>query len=247
MPQWGNTDASSNAVKWAAQTLGLGSGPTNEAANNTALYGNTTANAFKPNITLGLFGVDSAEVSATPGAHAGWVLKRTGSGGRAGRVQYETLVAMNGMTSDGDGTTIPNVTVTFTSQPANATANSTNHETATFTATATYLPLNATVTFQWQANSGAGFANVANGAVYNNVGTTSLFVSNTTGLTACFLCDLGMVQPFIGSVNCSGCSPGTYIDSPGQDVCLLCPPGTASNKTGSIVCDACFPGNYQEC
>ena len=29
-------------------------------------------------------------------AHTGWVLRTVGSGGRAGRVQYETLVAMGG-------------------------------------------------------------------------------------------------------------------------------------------------------
>ena len=30
-------------------------------------------------------------------AHAGWVLRTEGSGGRAGRVQYETLVAMGSL------------------------------------------------------------------------------------------------------------------------------------------------------
>ena len=33
--------------------------------------------------------------------HAGWVVRSEGTGGRAGRVQYETLVAMGSMTSDG--------------------------------------------------------------------------------------------------------------------------------------------------
>lgn len=35
------------------------------------------------------------------GAHAGWVIRTEGSGGRAGRVQVETLVAMGSMTGDG--------------------------------------------------------------------------------------------------------------------------------------------------
>ena len=35
------------------------------------------------------------------GAHAGWVLRREGTGGRAGRVHYETLVAMGSITGDG--------------------------------------------------------------------------------------------------------------------------------------------------
>jgi len=34
-------------------------------------------------------------------AHAGWVVRTVGTGGRAGRVQYETLVAMGSMTGDG--------------------------------------------------------------------------------------------------------------------------------------------------
>lgn len=37
-------------------------------------------------------------------AHAGWVLRTVGTGGRAGRVQYETLVAMGSMSSDSDDT-----------------------------------------------------------------------------------------------------------------------------------------------
>ena len=37
-------------------------------------------------------------------AHAGWVLRTVGSGNRAGRVQYETLVAMGSMTGDAEDT-----------------------------------------------------------------------------------------------------------------------------------------------
>lgn len=38
-------------------------------------------------------------------AHTGWVLRTVGTGGRAGRVQYETLVAMGGsLTTDGEDT-----------------------------------------------------------------------------------------------------------------------------------------------
>lgn len=33
-------------------------------------------------------------------SHAGWVVRKEGSGGRAGRVQYETLVAMGSLTND---------------------------------------------------------------------------------------------------------------------------------------------------
>lgn len=38
------------------------------------------------------------------GFHAGWVVRKVGTGGRAGRVQYETLVAMGSMTGDNEDT-----------------------------------------------------------------------------------------------------------------------------------------------
>lgn len=50
----------------------------------------------------------SAVVSGASGKgfHAGWVVRKVGTGGRAGRVQYETLVAMGSMTGDGSDDTI---------------------------------------------------------------------------------------------------------------------------------------------
>lgn len=61
-------------------------------------------------VTVGGAGGTGASVTATltgqegtnRGLHAGWVLRKEGTGGRAGRVHYETLVAMGSMTSDGD-------------------------------------------------------------------------------------------------------------------------------------------------
>jgi len=58
---------------------------------------------------------DTAAASAVTGgalhkgvSHAGWVVRKVGAGGRAGRVQYETLVAMGSMTGDGsDDTVLP--------------------------------------------------------------------------------------------------------------------------------------------
>lgn len=174
MPQWGKTDASSNAVSWAAETLG--------ASNNAALFGNTTANSFVAGQTVGLFGVDGTEVYATPGAHVGWVLKREGTGGRAGRVSYETLVAMNSISGDADAGVIPDYTILFSTQPANSTANSTAGQSATFTAVAYTVPDGGVLTYQWQANTGSGFANVVAGNTYSNVTTATLTVTNTTGL-----------------------------------------------------------------
>jgi hypothetical protein len=40
-------------------------------------------------------------------SHAGWVVRSVGTGGRAGRIQYETLVAMGSMTGDAEDTVLP--------------------------------------------------------------------------------------------------------------------------------------------
>lgn len=48
-----------------------------------------------------VFGVSAAEASTSKKlAHAGWVRVTTGSGGRSGRKQYETLSAFGSMTTD---------------------------------------------------------------------------------------------------------------------------------------------------
>jgi hypothetical protein len=59
-----------------------------------------------------LTGETATAVAVLSGAkgstHAGWVVRTLGTGGRAGRVQYETLVAMGSMTGDAsDDTRIP--------------------------------------------------------------------------------------------------------------------------------------------
>lgn len=103
MAQWGNTDDSANSVSWSNTTL-------NVVGPSTALFANTTQSAFIANVATGVFGVSTDEMAyANTGsteadgvAHAGWVLRTAGSGGRAGRVQYETLVAMSSISNDAD-------------------------------------------------------------------------------------------------------------------------------------------------
>ena len=80
MAQWGNTDDAANSVISAPGQLKVA--PT--AANRDALFGNTTADAFVTGQTVAQVGVDVQEAQADGGiAHAGWVLRREGSGGRA--------------------------------------------------------------------------------------------------------------------------------------------------------------------
>ena len=47
-----------------------------------------------------VFGVDTTEAGVTDTTHAGWVRRIEGTGGRAGRVQYEVLVAGSSISGD---------------------------------------------------------------------------------------------------------------------------------------------------
>lgn len=73
------------------------------------------AAASGDNTTAGdatLQGTTATAVAVVGGAsnkgisHAGWVVRKVGTGGRAGRVQYETLVAMGSLANDGSDDTI---------------------------------------------------------------------------------------------------------------------------------------------
>lgn len=63
----------------------------------------TTAEAATATAILGI-----GTAAESQGAHAGWVKKTVGTGGRSGRVQYETLVAVGSITTDAvDDKTFP--------------------------------------------------------------------------------------------------------------------------------------------
>ena len=103
MALWSNTDANTSAPKFGFITPAFGA-----SANGLQLYANTQTSAFITGANVGVFGVDTTEqgVSATTAnhsAHAGWVLRKAGTGGRAGRVQTETLIAMGSMVNVAGG------------------------------------------------------------------------------------------------------------------------------------------------
>jgi hypothetical protein len=81
-----SADSAAGAPLWACAAAKLA--PT--SANRTNLFEDATADNFITGVTLGLFNYADGQVPAGAG-HAGWNLKITGSGGRNGRVQYETL------------------------------------------------------------------------------------------------------------------------------------------------------------
>lgn len=112
MALWGNLDASNNAPVYAG-TQGM-----KLTANGQALFGNTTfattdSTLGVTGLAVGIFAVDASEQAntaghANSGAHAGWIVRTEGTGGRAGRVHSETLVAMGSIYGDAsDDATLP--------------------------------------------------------------------------------------------------------------------------------------------
>ncbi len=153
-------DSAANSVNWAPTSVKLAP----NTANRDDLYGNTTADAFITGLTVGQFAVDDNEIAAGGGkvAHTGWVLRTVGSGGRAGRVMTEVLVA-GGITSDGsDDTTLPDYALRITSQPRANTANTTAGENSTFRVVGASTPAGATLSYSWTYANGDAIATNAN-------------------------------------------------------------------------------------
>jgi hypothetical protein len=181
MSLWNNTDANTSAPIFAP--MYVQQAPTQENVDN--LYGNTTVDVIVAGETVGLFGVDTNEASATGSAatHAGWVIRTTGSGGRSGRVQEEVLVAMGSLSSDAsDDATYPDATLSIITQPSNASITAGNA--ATFTVVVDAAPQSAVLSFAWEVDAGAGFVAATNGTpantTYAGATTASLVVTPTT-------------------------------------------------------------------
>jgi hypothetical protein len=90
MSSWGKTDASTSAPLWAL--LQLKKEPTLNNVQN--LFESKIPNAYISGTTIGLFNYASGETQSSAIAHTGWVLKTAFTGGRADRVQYETLAVL---------------------------------------------------------------------------------------------------------------------------------------------------------
>ena len=90
MSSWTKADSAAGAPLWAVTMLNKEP----SASNRTSLYENSSAGTFISGATHGLFNFSASETQSGQIAHTGWVLKTTGSGGRAGRVSYTTLVCL---------------------------------------------------------------------------------------------------------------------------------------------------------
>lgn len=186
MALWSNTDANTSVPKFAPSLVSL----ENTQDNSNLLFGNTTADAFVTGETIGVFGVDTNEQQATSnnaGGHAGWVLRTEGSGGRAGRIHTETLVAMGSLTSDAEDVVYPDYSITITSQPQ--AANNAAAGSVTFDVTAETVPTGGTLSYQWSVDeNGSGTMVALSGETaatlsLDNIATANLYrvVVSVTG------------------------------------------------------------------
>jgi hypothetical protein len=187
MAQWGNSDDAANSVNWAVSQVNKSI----STENQTNLFGNVTTSAFITNAKVGQFGVDTTEQAASEGAitHAGWILRTEGTGGRAGRVTYETLVAMSSIGDSGtadatDDTQIPDYKITIRTQPSSNTA--TTGSAVNLTVVPYTVPAGGTLTYSWEVNTdGTAWADVANTGVYataNGNTSATLSITDNTGL-----------------------------------------------------------------
>lgn len=177
MSQWGKNDNASNSVLWAV--TGFNKAPT--STNQTNFFGNTTSDAFITGAKVGQFGVDENEIAANPAVtHTGWTIRKEGSGGRAGRIQYETIVAGGVPNDASDDTSFPDYALTFTLQPSTASGNASADAVVTFTANAASTPTGATIVYKWQKWGGSSFSNLSDAGAYSNTGTKTLSVLANT-------------------------------------------------------------------
>jgi hypothetical protein len=192
MPSWGNRDAAANAPYWAvnstivneANTKINASAPT--ADNVAKLYANTTANVYTVGETIGLFAVDTQEAIVRGTTGTGWVLRTTGSGGRADRVQEELLVAISSFVAgDGDAQVYANVAISLAALGTKSVVAG-GGNTAIFTGTATLTGnTSAALAYQWQVNNAGTWGNVTNGTPANTTyaGATSSALTITPTFT----------------------------------------------------------------
>lgn len=181
MALWGNVDNAANSTIFALAQVNKNTANSTERTN---LFNNTTANDYFVGATVGQFAIDTTEQQQSQASsterptHSGWVLRTLGSGGRAGRVFYETLVAMGSMTGDSSNTILPQQAIVISSQPSNQTANSTLSEHAYFTVVASLVPTGGSIGYQWQYDNSGVMTNLSNDSTYANVTSAILDVKD---------------------------------------------------------------------
>lgn len=174
MAQWDKNDNAANSPFWSSAL----SRKRETTANQSYEFSNN------------VFGVATGEQTAKRAAHearpahAGWVRKTEGTGGRAGRIHYETLVAMKSITGDaGDDATFADYLITIITQPQSS--NQMTGNAISFTVSANAQPSGATLVYTWEVDGGVGtWTAISDGGLYANSGTATLNISNNATLAA---------------------------------------------------------------
>jgi hypothetical protein len=182
MAQWSANGSDANgSPNWAHAQLKIGSNSTIRQV----LYNNTVANTHVPEKVVGVCAANATEVAIHKEiSHTGFHLRTVGTGGRAGRVHYECLVA-GGVTGDnvGDNSFLPapapNVVIDLQPYPPSGNNGNSNR---TFMVVAHVVPRTLSVNaYQWQfLNSTAQFENVAAANSTQQAGTTAFFLIPNT-------------------------------------------------------------------
>lgn len=181
---WGKNDFANNSPKFAVNQVRKQI----TTANVAELFSNTTSGVYG-DYTAGQFGVSAGELAATRQAgearpaHAGWVLRKEGSGGRAGRVQIETLVAMKSITNDNEDAIFADYVIVIDTQPSSSSANT--NTAINLVVVARSVPAGATLTYEWQRAQGNGvFLAVSSAGIFSGANTNNLAISNNATLNA---------------------------------------------------------------
>jgi hypothetical protein len=135
-----------------------------------------------------VFGVDAGEAEVTGKTHAGWVRRTVGTGGRSGRVFYETLVASGSLTGDqADDSQFADLAITIGTQPSNRSI--TAPASTTFTVAATNNG-NQPMTYLWYADNLTGYGfrafSAENEPVFTGWDTATLTVDVPAGEAATY-------------------------------------------------------------
>ena len=98
MSSWSNTDTGTSATLLAIARVNKAPTAANMHSGGSGASGKLFQNATEDNlidgVTIGLFNFKDGETQSGKIAHVGWNLKTTGTGGRASRIQFETLVSL---------------------------------------------------------------------------------------------------------------------------------------------------------
>ena len=169
MALYGRTDSNANKTKVEATR---GNGPASASSDMTVVFVDEQEAALAENKARGING-------------PGWWNFHTYAQGSVTRTKAECLAFitgpdLNANETQADDAIAADYTIVIDSQPAAASV--TAPAAAQFVVAASTTPAGGTLTFQWQEDSGSGFANLTEAGVYSGTTGSTLSISDSTGL-----------------------------------------------------------------